>query len=258
MNNSIRKRIENMKKIFLITGANSQVGMAYIRKLNRLDEDITVYACYRNESEEFERLLQENTDIDIISCKVDLSDEKQVEKMINELTEKGVCPTNILHLSAAKFEYMKVKQWDFDKVREEMEIVLYSFAHICKAFLPVMAKQKSGKVVAMLSSYTLGTPPKFMSDYVACKYALLGFLKSAAAEYAAKGLNINGISPGMMETKFLDNIDDRIIEMNAHNTATGRNTTVEETVGAIEFLMSDASSYMNGVNLNLSGGDYMP
>ncbi len=247
-----------MEKIYLITGATSEVGMAYIRKLNNSGEEIKVYACYRTESEEFSGLLKECSRIEVFPVKVDLSDEKQTEEMIQYLEDKGVCPTHILHLAAMKLEYMKIKQWNSEKVRKEMEIVFFSFARICNAFLPLMAKQKFGKAVAVLSSCTLGTPPKFMSDYVACKYALLGFLKSAAAEYAAKGLNINGISPGMMETKFLDNIDDRIIEMNAHNTATGRNTTVEETVGAIEFLMSDASSYMNGVNLNLSGGDYMP
>lgn len=232
--------------------------MTFIRELNSKEEKATVYACYRTESEDFKRMISECGSIDIIPMQASLSDEKQTDEMIKQLLDKGVCPTNILHLAASKFDYMKIKQWDSARVHEEMEICFYSFAKICNAFLPLMAKAKYGKVVAMLTSYTLGTPPKFMSDYVSCKYALLGFVKSAAAEYASKGININGISPGMMETKFLDNIDDRIIEMNAQNTLTGRNVAVTETVKAIEFLMSDASSYMNGANINLSGGDYMP
>ena len=120
-----------------------------------------------------------------------------------------------------------------------------------------MAKAGFGRVCVMLSSYVLGTPPKFMSDYVAVKSALLGYVRAAATEYGEKGVCINGISPNMMETKFLQNIDEKIVRMTADSSALGRNIRVEETVGGIAYLLSDEASYVNGINLNLSGGDYM-
>ncbi|MBO5486160.1 MAG: SDR family oxidoreductase, partial [Eubacterium sp.] len=100
-------------------------------------------------------------------------------------------------------------------------------------------------------------PVKFMSDYVAVKSALWGYVKGAAAEYGEKGVRINGISPNMMETKFLEQIDEKIVQMAAEASALKRNITVEETVKGIRFLLSDDVSYINGINLNLSGGDYM-
>lgn len=247
-----------MDKVYLITGAASDVGMTYMKKLNSSGEKIKVYACIRKETNKFSELKETCSNLEIIPMISDLSEAGQTEKMLKDITESGVYPTHILHLAAASFDYMKIKKWDSKRVHEEMEITFHSFAAICNVFLPLMAKNKAGKVVAMLSSYTLGTPPKFMGDYVACKYALLGYIKSAAAEYASKGININGISPGMMETKFLEKLDDRVIEMTAAASLMGRNTEVEETCDAIEFLMSEKSSYLNGVNLNLSGGDYMP
>jgi len=242
-------------KNYLILGANSEVGMAYIYKLNNTEPGVTAIACYRNMSEQFQEMMDVCRNISIVPIQVDLAKAEQVDKLIEEL--KDNCPTHILHLAAAPFEYMKIKQWDAEKAKSEMNIVYFSFAKICSVCLPAMAKNKYGKVVAMLTAYTLGTPPKFMSDYVASKYALLGFIKSAAIEYADKNLNINAVSPNMMETKFLAVIDERIVQMTADNSAKKRNVTVEETVSAIEYLMSDAASYINGVNMNISGGDYM-
>ena len=81
-----------------------------------------------------------------------------------------------------------------------------------------MAKARYGRIAAMLTAYTIGTPPKYMCDYVTAKYALLGFVRAAASEYAGKGVTINALSPNMMETKFLSHLDARSIEMNAQGS----------------------------------------
>ena len=96
-----------------------------------------------------------------------------------------------------------------------------------------------------------------MCDYVTAKYALLGFVRAAASEYAGKGVTINALSPNMMETKFLSHLDARSIEMNAQGSAMRRNISLDETCAALEYLLADEASYLQGVNLNLSGGDRM-
>ncbi|MCR5798939.1 MAG: SDR family oxidoreductase [Lachnospiraceae bacterium] len=282
-----------MGNTYLILGASSEVGMAYIEKLKNNTDPKTIIACYRTESDAFKAVCgsfgnkQEQTcgqigenmqeqncgkfdengqdtatgqtgNTKIIKKQVDLANPVSVKAMAEGLVAEGVCPTHILHLAASNYDFMKIKKWDGTKARKDMEVTYFSFAEICSAFLPLMSKAGYGKVVAVLSSVTLGVPPKFMSHYTACKYALLGYLKGAAAEYAGKGININGISPGMMDTKFLSAVDERILEMTKENSHMQRLCEVGETVAAIEFLMSDAASYMNGANLNLSGGEYMP
>ena len=94
-------------------------------------------------------------------------------------------------------------------------------------------------------------------QYSIVKHALLGMMKSLAVEYGDKNVNINGLSPNMVETKFLDNIDSRIVEMAALNTIRKRNISISGVVDAIDFLLSDRSDYINGVNLNLTDGNIM-
>lgn len=96
-----------------------------------------------------------------------------------------------------------------------------------------------------------------MTDYLIAKHALLGLMKGAACEYAGTGVTINGLSPGMIETKFLSKIDPRIAEMTAQSSPMKRNVRLEEVVHALRFLLSDNTGYMTGINLNLSGGEKM-
>lgn len=248
-----------MQKVYLVIGASSDTGIAFIRKLNETSkEKVVVLAHYGHNKDMLLDLANQMEQIEMHLLNADLSDSDSVMNFVQTIRNLNVVPTHIVHLAATPFSYMRMKQWDEKKVQEDMQVQLFSLAQICKVFLPEMSKQHFGKVVIMLSSYTLSTPPKFMSNYITVKYALLGFMKSAAIEYADKGITINAVSPNMMETKFLNNLDERTIEMTANASTLKRNITVDETADAILFLCSESSSYMNGVNLNLSGGDYMP
>ena len=247
-----------MNRVYLIIGASSEVGMEYIKKLDKtLTESTTVIAHYANNKAGLETLQKELSYVTLSLVQADLSREEGATTIYNYIKENKMEVTHVLHLAASVFSHMKIKKWDEEKVRKEMQVQFFSFATIMKEILPKMAKAGFGRVCVMLSSYVLGTPPKFMSDYVAVKSALLGYVKAAAAEYGDKGVCINGISPNMMETKFLQNIDDKIVQMTAESSALKRNIRVEETVSGIAYLLSDEASYVNGINLNLSGGDYM-
>ncbi len=247
-----------MSKVYLITGASSEVGMAYIKKLDETaSEKVTVVAHYANNKTGLETLQKELTNVELHMIQADLSLADGADKICAFVKEQGLAVTHVLHLAASAFLHVKIKKWDEEKVRKEMQIQFFSFASLMKEILPKMAKNGYGRVCVMLSSYVLGTPPKFISDYVAVKSALLGYVKAAAAEYGDKGVCINGISPNMMETKFLQNIDEKIVQMTAESSAMKRNIRVDETVSGISYLLSDEASYVNGTNLNLSGGDYM-
>lgn len=247
-----------MNKVYLITGASSEVGMAYIKKLDEsVTENVTVIAHYANNKTSLEALQKELSHVTLRLVQADLSLEEGATIVCNYIKENQMEVTHVLHLAASAFSHMKIKKWDAEKVRKEMQIQFFSFTSMMKEILPKMAKAGYGRVCVMLSSYVLGTPPKFMSDYVAVKSALLGYVKAAATEYGEKGVCINGISPNMMETKFLQNIDEKIVQMTAESSALKRNIRVEETVSGIAYLLSDEASYVNGTNLNLSGGDYM-
>lgn len=243
-------------KTILIVGASSDVGMAYIKQLEatHAKDEAQIIAHYRTMSEKLSHLLSSAQKVPIRAIQADLQSPEEVSSLIRQVEKEDLAPTHILHLAAGKFRHMRIRQFDSEAAKAEMQIQVFSLAEILKTFLPVMAKKRYGKVVVMLTAYTIGIPPKFIVDYTICKYALLGLMKAAAAEYCDKGLCINGLSPSMIETKFLDKIDSRIIEMTAAESPLKRNVTLDEIVMAIDFLMSDKNSYMCGTNLNLSGG----
>ena len=117
-----------------------------------------------------------------------------------------------------------------------------------------MAKFKQGKVVIMLSSEVINVPTKASTQYTTIKYALLGLVKSLASEYSDKNIQINALSPSMIETKFLDNMNKKLIELNAYNHPLKRNAHVNEITPIIKMLISEESDYINGVNIPITGG----
>lgn len=246
-----------MEKIYCIIGATSDIGIAYLKELEKQNEKIKVIGIYFGAKDKLENLAKEvkNIEIDFVEC--DLSNNQDVLKTIEYIKEKYNTPTHFLHLAARKFEYVKFTKINWENILLDLEIQVHSFAEFMKAFLPIMAKQKYGKVVAMLSSVTKGVPPKYLSSYVITKYALMGLINSLVAEYKEKGININAVSPTMVETSFLENIDERIVEMTASNSGMKRNVKTEEVANAIKYLMSDEAEYVNGVNLGMTGGDIL-
>lgn len=246
---------------YFILGASSDIGKAYLidldEKLKEKHETGIVIAHYAHDKEELEKLAEKMDSLTINPFQANLANKDEVELLIAYAKDVLSVPDYILQFAAKPFAYMRMKQFDWDRIMEDMEIQVHSLGRVLKHFLPDMSNQKFGKIVVMLTAYTIGVPPKYMSNYMIVKYALLGLMKSAAIEYAGKGININAVSPNMMETKFLQNIDERTVEMTANASTMGRNIHLDEVLPAIHFLLSEGSSYMNGENLNLSGGDRM-
>ena len=244
-----------MEKIFLIIGATSDIASEYIKIINKKEEKSTIIALFYGDKSKLEELSQtmNNITFDFVEC--NLLNKDDIRKTIEYIQNKYKTPTHILHMAAKKFEYVKFSKFNWDDVSLDLEIQVHSFAEFLKAFLPEMAKNKYGKVVAMLSSVTKGVPPKYLSQYTTVKYALLGLLNSLVSEYKEKGININAVSPTMVETSFLEKIDNRIVEMNALNSGMKRNVKTVEVASAINYLMSEEAEYINGLNLGITGGD---
>jgi 3-oxoacyl-[acyl-carrier protein] reductase len=106
----------------------------------------------------------------------------------------------------------------------------------------------------MLSSVVINVPPKALTQYTTIKYAMLGLVKSLASEYSDKNIQINAVSPSMVETKFLDNINEKLVELSAYNHPLKRNAQVNEITPIIKMLISKESDYINGVNIPITGG----
>lgn len=246
-----------MREVYLILGGSSDIGCALLERLNREKNDSLFLVHYYSSDVNIKKLDMKNGN-QIQSLQADLSKEEDVQRLIKVIVEEYEIPTYIVHLPAEKFVHMKLKNFSENVFRRDMEIQVYSLIRILKEFLPRMVKkEKKAKVVVMLSSYTFSIPPKYMMNYIITKYALLGLVKSLASDYAGKNVCINGISPSMVETKFLSDIDERFVTINAENSVDKKNATPVQIIPGIIFLLSADSDYITGINLNISNGNTM-
>lgn len=129
-----------------------------------------------------------------------------------------------------------------------------SIVLILQEFIASMAKNRYGRIVFMLTGNTKNIPAKYQTSYVTVKYALLGLMKSLSVEYMDRSITVNGVSPDMMETKFLSELPELIIEQNRERSPLGRNIYVEEVVPVIRLILSDSCASMTGQNIGITGG----
>ena len=233
------------EKILLVTGASSDVGFNLIKNINNKFDYII---AHHNSDNKNLNELKEKLGKKLILVKSNFNDEQDTYKLIDEINSIKKFPTHIVHLSAGKFENCKFSKLTWNKFQTDFNISFRSLVIILNSFLPIMAKNKYGKILVMLTSCTTNIPPKYLTSYVTSKYALLGLVKSLANEYSDKGIKINGISPSMIETKFLKNIPELLVQQNAMNSPTGSNLCVDDVI-------SDKSNSITGQNIAITNGN---
>lgn len=243
-----------MGNIYFITGASSDVGTLLISRLlaNGTSEDIII-AQGNNDLGGLEKLCATYQN-QLYTYNVDLTSPQATESFLSEIETKFPTPTHIVHLPALRVINKKFKAFDEPRFALDMQLQVGSAVAICKKFLPSMAKTKNGRVLFMLTSYVLGIPPKNTAAYVMAKDALQGLAKSLAADYASFGVTVNCIAPSMMETKFLADTPDLIVQASAEANPMGRNATPADVVPAMEFLLSEEARFITGITLPITGG----
>ncbi len=243
-----------MAHTYLITGATADVGIALIeRLLPTLGTGDQIIAQGAGDIQKLAPLCMAHKGV-ICPYDVDLTSTAATELFIEQVTLNHPTPTHIVHLPALRAINTKFKKFSEDRFALDMNVQVNSAVQLCKAFLPKMAKAKYGRVLFMQTSYALGTPPKNMAAYVMAKSALGGLMKSLAVEYAANGITVNCVAPSMMETSFLADTPDLVVQMAAEANPMKRNATVDDVTPAMAFLLSDEAAFITGVTLPITGG----
>lgn len=239
------------RKVLLVLGGSSDVGVSFIKSsYNEYDKVFAQYYSNDRDLRELKKQIGEK----IVLIKADFLSQTDVDGMIELLLKSEENITHIVHFPAPNIKNIRFRNLSWEIYQKDIDIQVKSIFKILKVFMASMAKNKYGKIVFMLSSYVINEPPKYLNHYVTVKYALLGLMKALAAEYAEKKLNINAVSPDMMETKFLLNIPDLIVQANIESSPMKRLASVNDVVPAIRFLLSDEASYITGQNINIADG----
>lgn len=239
-----------MNNILLICGASSDIGIELIQSIT---ENCLILAHYHS-SEERLKSISGKIANQLVAIKADFTSEPDIRSFVEKIGKDHGFPDKIVYLPAPKFSYIRFKDLSWDAMEKEIALGLKPLTLLLHEFLPIMSKAKRGKIVCMLSSVTLNIPPKALAHYTAAKYAMLGLVKSLAAEYADKGITVNALSPSMIETNYLSEINPKHIEISAASHPLKRNAVPADIVPAIKFLLSSESDFINGVNIPITGG----
>lgn len=240
-----------MGNVYLITGASSDVGCALIERLYQ--EGNIFIAQGAGDLKGLAELCKAHPGA-IRTYDVDLTNEAALHAFIEDVQKNCPAPTHFVHLPALRVINTKFKKFDEERFELDLSVQVRSAVALCKAFLPAMAKARKGRVLFMLTSYLLGMPPKNTAAYIMTKSALGGLAKSLAADYASFGVTVNCVAPSMMETKFLAETSDLIVQASAEANPMGRNARPSDVVPAMAFLLSDEASFITGVTLPITGG----
>lgn len=242
-------------KIALITGASRGIGRAIALELAKAGATIAInYAGNMKAAEEVERMIVEQGGKAMI-IQADISKTEAIDHMVDAVMDAygridilvnnaGITRDNLL---------MRMKENDWDDV---LNTNLKSVYYCTKVVSKSMVKQRSGRIINMTSVVGL-TGNAGQSNYAAAKAGVIGFSKSMAKELASRGITVNLVAPGFIDTDMTAGLPEKVKEELLKSIPLAKLGNPEDVAKAVLFLASDAASYITGQTLNVDGGMVM-
>lgn len=242
-------------KCAIVTGASRGIGRAIAKKLASLGANIVLN--YRSNDEEALKVKEEllSYGVDVFLYKCDISDFNAVEEMIKASKEKfGKVDIMINNAGITKDTLLlRMKEEDFDKV---IDVNLKGVFNCLKAVTPVMIRQKFGKIVNLSSVVGLvGNAGQV--NYAASKAGVIGMTKSLAKEVGSRGITVNAVAPGFIDTDMTEVLGEKFKEEAKKSIPLKRLGKPEDVAGAVAYLVGNEASYITGQVLNVDGGMVM-
>jgi len=239
-------------KVAVVTGASRGIGRAIAVKLASMGAFVVINY---NGSEERAREVKQEIEAEngaAAICKCDVSDYGQCETFIqNVITEYGHLDILVNNAGVTRDGLlMKMTEEDFGKV---IDTNLKGAFHTIRFASRQMLKQKGGRIINM-SSVVGVTGNAGQANYAASKAGIIGLTKAAARELASRGITVNAIAPGFIETDMTSVLPEKVREASAAQIPLGSFGKPEQVAAAAAFLASEDAGYITGQVLHVDGG----
>lgn len=242
-------------KTAVVTGASRGIGRAIALKLASQGAAVVInYNGSEEKAREVEKQIQENGGrASIYQCNV--ADYAQCERFIQDvIKEYGRLDILVNNAGITKDGLlMKMSEEDFDQV---IDTNLKGAFNTIRFASRQMLRQKSGRIINM-SSVSGVTGNAGQANYAASKAGVIGLTKAAARELASRGITVNAIAPGFIETDMTDVLPDQVKETSVAQIPLGRFGRPEHVAAAAAFFASEEAGYITGQVLHVDGGMVM-
>jgi 3-oxoacyl-[acyl-carrier protein] reductase len=243
-------------KIVIVTGSSSGIGAGTALVLARHGANVVVN--HRNSSEKAEvvaaRVREQGGNALVVQA--DVTDREQVSQMVDQVRQAwqriDVLVNNVGHAYYKRIDELDPEDW-YRSVDENLTSQVYCLQSV----LPVMLAQGHGKIIMLSSISAQRGSPSGDIAYTASKAGILAMTKTLARSYAAHGILVNAVAPGIIDTGLTDSMSPERRAQTAQSIPLGRLGTAEEVGEVVAFLASDRASYVTGQLFAVNGGLYM-
>ncbi len=252
----MRERLPQSKRIVVVTGGSSGIGRAVCLRFAREGARIIFVHYDPDDLKANETLgLLGKMDVEAKAEKLDVSSFGAVEEFFKEVVREfqrvDVLVNNAGITRDAFLIRMSADQWD-----EVLTVNLKSIFNCTKAVMRSMIKERSGRIIN-ISSVVGQIGNIGQANYAASKAGILGFTKSVARELATRGITVNAVAPGFINTEMTEKLPDKAKEAFSIQIPMGRIGEPDEVAEAVYWLASEGAAYITGQVIHVNGGLYM-
>ena len=240
-------------KVCIITGAGKGFGKAIAKKFADNGAKLALITRNQGDVDDLYREFDGDENKFLAICG-DVSDQDTVNSFVAEVKNKfgriDVLVNNAGMRFRKKFEEITLEEFSL-----VLNVNVVSMFMLCKAVMPTMVEQRTGKIINISSVVgTLGLPE--LSAYATSKAAIIGLTKALSVEYGESNIQVNAIAPGFCKTSYFDNFKKKseLYEFTIERTPMRRWGESEEVANSCLFLASSLSSYVTGDVINVDGG----
>jgi NAD(P)-dependent dehydrogenase (short-subunit alcohol dehydrogenase family) len=239
-------------KTVIVTGAASGIGKECALRLGREGYNVVVSDIDEKESQQVVKAIEKDSgEATFIKC--DVSDPKSCKELVEKTIEKYGNLTHAVNNAGIGGEMNPTADYSIESYNKVIDINMHGVFHSCQAQIPAIIKAGGGSIVNMSSVH--GTVAAAQSvAYTMSKHAVVGLTKTAAVEYASKGLRINAVGPGYIQTPLLNQIDEEQKKQLISAHPIGRLGTSKEVANLVFWLLSEEASFVTGSYYTIDGG----
>lgn len=250
-----KNKIHN-KKTALIIGGTGGIGSATCVQLAKDGFSLAIH-FFKNKANAIKLKKQvEKFGIKVVVVSGDIQSVENIKEM-KEKSQRVIGNISVVvNCSTIPVFSMKFANIEWTDMQAHYDANIRGSFNLISAFISDWEKEDFGKFIALTTLYT-DQPKSELLGYITGKAALNGFVKALAYELAPKGIRLNLVSPGMVDSPLIADIPEKVRLLSAAQTPLRALATPSDVAGAISFLASDKSNYLNGETIRVNGGQFM-